>query len=296
MAAEIMPQLRQLEIAVRGRVEGLLHGDHRGLLPGAGATAGDARPYVAGDDVRRFDWNVTARGQRPYVRDTEADHELETTLVVDTSGSMAFGTGRGEKRDAALAVAAVFGFATAVGGNRIGGVILGEKTVRIPPRSGRSHVYRTLGAVARAGHAGGIDLAAGLSLAAKTRPRRGLVVVISDFVDDGPWERPLRVLAARHDVIAAIIGDPRELDLPDIGVVRMQDAESGRLTWVDTASSRFRARFAQAARARRDEIRRRVVRAGAQPLVLSTETDWVDDVVRWVLQRRRAGVASGRSA
>ena len=140
MTAAISPQLRQLEIAVRGRVEGLLHGDHRGLLPGHGATAGDARPYVAGDDVRRIDWNVTARAQRPYVRDTEADHELETTLIVDTSGSMAFGTARGEKRDAALAVAGVFNFATAVGGNRVGAVVLGGpgrlgKVVDVPART-----------------------------------------------------------------------------------------------------------------------------------------------------------------
>lgn len=281
---------------MRGRVEGLLHGDHRGLLPGAGLTAADARPYVPGDDVRRIDWNVTARAQQPYVRDTEADHELETTLVVDTSGSMAFGTGRGEKRDAALAVAAVFGFASTIGGNRVGAVILGESAVRVPPRSGRAHVYRVLGSVAGAGYRGGIDLGAGLSLAAQTRSRRGLVVVISDYADGGPWDRPLRVLTSRHDVVAAIISDPRELALPDIGVVRMQDAESGRQAWIDTSSRHFRARYADAARARHREIRRRVVRAGAEPLLLSTDGDWVEEVVRWVLVRRRAGAASGRSA
>jgi len=296
MPTHMSTQLRQLEITVRGRVEGLLQGDHRGLLPGAGVAAGEARPYVAGDDVRRIDWNVTARAQRPYVRDTEADRELEITLVVDTSGSMAFGTGRGEKREAALAVAAVFVFASSGGGNRVGALILGERIVRIPPRSGRSHVYRTLGAVAGADHQGGIDLAAGLSLAAKARSRRGLVVVISDFADAGPWDQPLRVMAARHDVVAAVITDPRELALPNIGVVHMADAESGRTAWVDTANGRFRARFAEQAELRLADVRRRVARSGAEPLILATDRDWVDDVVRWVMLRRRVALASGRMA
>lgn len=293
---ETSPQLRQLEVSIRRRVEGLLQGDHRGLLPGAGSTHGDARPYVPGDDVRRIDWNVTARAQRPHVRDTEADHELETTLVVDASGSMAYGTGRGEKRHAALAVASVFGFATAIGGNRLGAVILGEGNVRIPPRSGLPHVYRTLGAVARAGHLGTIDLGAGIAIAARARSRRGLLVVISDFADPGEWHRPLRALANRHEVVCAIVADPRELSLPDIGVVRMADVETGHQAWVDTSSKRFRRRFAAAAAARQEDIAARITGSGAKPLVLSTAGDWVGDVVRWVLASRRFAAVSGRSA
>jgi uncharacterized protein (DUF58 family) len=288
-------RLRHLDMTVARRVEGLLQGDHRGLLPGAGQTPGEARPYQPGDDVRRIDWNVTARTQRTHVRDTEADHELETTLIVDASASMSFGTALGTKMDVALAVAAVYGFASLSGGNRVGAVVLGGPR-RIPPRTGRAHLYAVLGAISEAEGAAAIDLASGLAGLARSRSRRGLTVVISDFLDDGEWDRPLRMLTHRHEVVAAVISDPRELQLPDVGVVRMSDPETGRQAWVDTASRRFRSEYRAAAESRRVETERRIIRSGAHVLALTTGTDWVGDIVTWVMGRRRAGVASGRSA
>ena len=289
-------RLRHLDLTVARKVEGLLQGDHRGLLPGPGQTPGEARPYQPGDDVRRIDWNVTARTQRTHVRDTEADHELETTLVVDVSASMAFGTARGTKMDVALAVAAVYGFASLSGGNRVGAIVLGNDVVRIPARSGRAHLYAVLGAIADAESAGRLDLTAGLAGSARVRSRRGLTVVISDFLDDGPWDRPLRMLTHRHEVIAAVVSDPRELSLPDVGVVRMEDPETGRQTWVDTASRRFRAAYGQAALERQNGIERRIIRAGAHLLPLTTGRDWVGDIVTWVLGRRTNAAAGGRTA
>lgn len=289
-------RLRHLDLTVARRVEGLLQGDHRGLLPGAGQTPGEARPYQPGDDVRRIDWNVTARTQRTHVRDTEADHELETTLVVDVSASMAFGTARGTKMDVALAVAAVYGFASLSGGNRVGAIVLGSDAVRIPARSGRAHLYAVLGAIADAQSAGRLDLTAGLAGAARTRARRGLAVVISDFLDDGPWDRPMRVLTHRHEVIGAVVSDPRELSLPNVGVVRMEDPETGRQAWVDTASRRFRTAYERAATERQQAIERRIIRSGAHLLPLTTGSDWVGDIVAWVLARRTGAAASGRTA
>ncbi len=289
-------RLRHLDLTVARRVEGLLQGDHRGLLPGAGQTPGEARPYEPGDDVRRIDWNVTARTQRTHVRDTEADHELETTLIVDVSPSMSFGTARGTKMDVALAVAAVYGFATLSGGNRVGAIVLGDDAARIPARSGRAHLYAVLGAVAQANGSGSLDLAAGLAGAARTATRRGLTVVVSDFLDDGPWERPLRMLTHRHEVVAAVISDPRELSLPDVGVVRMEDPETGRQTWIDTASRRFRETYGRAASERQHGIERRIVRSGAHLLPLTTGRDWIGDIVTWVLGRRSGSASTGRTA
>lgn len=293
--AELLARLRRLDVAVHQRVEGVLHGDHRGLLPGHGRTPGEARPYVPGDDVRRIDWNVTARTQRPYVRETEADHELEVTLVADMTGSMRFGTARGTKADAALAVCAVFGFAGAVGGNRVGAVIVGDEIRRLRGRAGRKHVYAVLASIDRA-EPGDRDLTSALAVAARARSRRGLVVVVSDFRDDGEWERPLRLLGHRHEVVAAVVTDPRELILPDVGVVRMEDPESGHQRWVDTSSGALRTGFGRAAELRRRNIERRVVGAGASHLAIATDRDWVGDAITWVLQRRRSAGAAGRSA
>lgn len=293
---ELLTRLRGIELAVVGRVEGLLQGDHRGLLPGPGGEPGDARPYVPGDDVRRIDWNVTARTRRPHVRDTTADHELETTLLVDASGSMGFGSADGEKSEVAVAAAAVFGFLTDRAGDRVGALILGEPPVPIPPRPGRSHVYAILSAIEVAVPRGGrADLGSGLEQLARLKQRRGLVVVISDFLDDDDWVRPLRALASRHDVVAVEITDPRESELPNVGMVRMVDPESGARAWIDTGDGGVRRRFAVDA-ARRDDVLARNLRgAGVNHIRLSTGGDWVGDVVSAVLGRRRAMTASGRT-
>jgi uncharacterized protein (DUF58 family) len=283
-----LARLRRLELLVAGRVEGLLQGDYRGLLPGPGREAGDARPYALGDDVRRIDWNVTARMARVFVRDTVADHELETTLVVDRSGSMGFGTAALDKAELATAVAGAFGFLTLRGGNRTGAVVLDPAGLRwLPPRSGREHLLWVLGAIATPVAPGPVDLAAGLRVFAGARRRRGLVVVVSDFLDGGAWDRPLRSLATAHDVVAAVVHDPRERSLPDVGVVRFVDAETGRARWVDTASKAVRRRFAEGAGAAQAETVTRIRGAGAHHLSVSTGEDWVAAVVGYVLQRRR---------
>jgi uncharacterized protein (DUF58 family) len=291
--------IRRLELSITRRLDGLLHGDYRGLVPGHGSDPGETRLYQAGDDVRRIDWNVTARTIEPHVRETVADRELETWVVVDASASMAFGTAQCEKRDLALAAVSAVGFLTTRGGNRIGAVLTEQDRMStVPARSGRLHLQAllslthgaltTIGPAAGASGTGGTDhLAQALGRAARTAQRRGLIVVVSDFLDSGDWERPLRVLSARNEVLAVEVTDPREMSLPDIGMVQLVDPETGAMVEVQTSDRRVRRRFADVAASQRDTIARRIRSAGADHLVLSTDRDWLVDLARFVAWRRQ---------
>lgn len=287
--------LRTIELEVLRRLDGILQGDYEGFIPGHGSELGETRIYAPGDDVRRIDWNVTARTTEPHVRDTIADRELETTLVVDQSGSMSFGTSSSEKRDLAVAASAAVGYLAQRGGNRIGGLLLqGENRVWVPARSGRRHLQGMLFRMLESDRdTGTADLSAGLREAGRVARRRGLVVVVSDFLDGGAWEKPLAVLARHHDVLCVETVDPRELELPDIGTVTVVDTETGRKRWVNTSSVRTRVRFAEAATEQRAQIRGRIRAVGADHVVLRTDRDWVADIVRHVAGRRR-GRTTGR--
>ena len=282
--------LRRLELTITHRLDGLLHGDHLGLVPGHGSELGETRGYVAGDDVRRIDWNVTARMQSPYIRSTIADRELESWIVVDRSPSLDFGTADCEKSDLALAAAAAIGFLTDHTGNRIGAVLLDPDGERVfPARGGRRHLQSILHALVTAeptADGSSVDLAASLGRLAPTLRRRGLVVVISDFLDPGDWERSLRILATRHEVLAIEILDPRELELPAVGRLSLVDPETGRTLQVDTSAARLRTRYAEAAAAQREAIAGALRRAGAGHLQLRTDRDWVHDLVQYVARRR----------
>lgn len=284
------------------RLDGLLHGDYRGLVPGHGSEPGETRRYQAGDDVRRIDWNVTARTIDPHVRESIADRELETWVVLDASASMAFGTANCEKRDLALAATAAVGYLTSRGGNRIGAVLApgpdGAPTT-VPARSGRvalqALLRQVLDALDPASTPSPVGLTAALDRALRTVRRRGLVVVVSDFLDAGDWEAALRALATRSEVLAVEVVDPRELLLPDVGMVQLVDPETGAEREVNTSDRRFRQRFADAAAAERDAVARSIRRAGADHLVLSTDRDWLVDLARFVAWRRQRIDAIGRA-
>ncbi len=297
--------IRRLELSITRRLDGLLQGDYRGLVPGHGSEPGETRRYQPGDDVRRIDWNVTARTIEPHVRESVADRELETWVVVDTSASMAFGTARCEKRDLALAACGAVGHLTSRGGNRIGAVIVGggdggplpSGATVIPARAGRVHLQalllRTLASLAAtsidtdAGPSANGSLFGALERAQRAARRRGLIVVISDFLDAGPWDKPMRALASRSEVLAVEIIDPRELALPDVGMVHLVDPETGGAMEVNTSDDRLRQRFAAAAATQRDAIARRIRAAGADHLVLRTDSDWLVDLARFVAWRRQ---------
>jgi uncharacterized protein (DUF58 family) len=282
--------LRQLDLLVNRKLDGLLNGDHLGLMRGPGSEAGDARLYQPGDDARRIDWSLSARTNTTHVRETIADRELETWLVVDGTASLDFGTARCEKRDLALAAAAAFGFLTARAGNRVAAVCFDGTTTEVrPPRSGREAVLALLHRIEqrpRAVPAAG-SLADALERTHRVARRRGLVVVVSDLLDQSDWAPQLRALTTRHEVVVAQVCDPREAELPPVGLLTLVDPETGRRQEVQTNSHKLRARFAEAAAAQRATITRTVRACGAGHLILSTDRDWLLDVASFILARRR---------
>lgn len=282
--------LRRLELTVNRRLDGMLQGDYRGLVPGHGTELGETRPYQPGDDVRRIDWNVTSRMTETHVRETIADRELETWVCADLSASLGFGTAECEKRDLAMAAVAAIGFLTQRTGNRFGGMLLeADNAVTIPARGGRTNLQAFLHRVAvtaRKAEHGDPDMGKGLQRMNTIMRRRGMAVVVSDFLGENTWERPLRALSARHETLCIEILDPRELELPNVGLVMLEDPESGAVLEVQTADAKTRKRFADAAAAQRAEIGRAIRRAGADHLVLRTDSDWLLDLVRFVTWRR----------
>ena len=284
--------LRKLELTVRRKLDGVLHGDHQGLIPGPGSEAGESRLYQPGDDVRRMDWSVTARTTHPHVRQMIVDRELETWLVIDVSASLDFGTAGCEKRDLAVAAAAAVTFLNSGGGNRIGAVITnGEATKRVPALSGRVHEQELLRAVATMPKAPvGVrgDLASAIDALRRPERRRGMAVIISDFLGPITWMKPLRAIAGRHEVLGIEIVDPRDVELPDVGEVILQDTESG-VTREFTIDAQLREDFARAAEAHRADVARTLRRCGAPLMTLRTDRDWIADVVRFVANRRLGG-------
>jgi uncharacterized protein (DUF58 family) len=284
--------LRRLELTITRKLDGLLQGDYRGLVPGHGSELGETREYQPGDDTRRIDWNVTARMQVPHVRETIADRELETWMLVDQSASLDFGTADCEKRDLAVNGAASVGFLTARSGNRLGAILLrpGAGPVVVPARSGRAHLQALLHRVITAPRldgAGPTDLATGIERLGATMRRRGLAVVISDWLDPTDWEMPLRRLAVRHDVLAIEVVDPRELMLTDVGMLHVIDPETGEVREIQTSDAGLRERYAAAAKQQRDDISLTIRRAGGHHLVLRTDEDWLRALVRFVMLRRQ---------
>lgn len=316
--AELAPdqRLRRLELTVTRRLDGLLHGQHRGLLPGPGSEVSGSREYRPGEDeVRRMDWAVTARTAVPHVREVDADRELTTWLVVDASPSMEFGTAELDKRELAVAAVAAVGFLTAGNGNRLGAQVLTPGGLRrFPARSGRTHLLSLLRALLAAPRTGGYDeqtapvappaLGDALAVMKRVATRRGLVVVVSDFLDGlpddpwiaPPWELALRRLAVRHQVLAVEVTDPRELELPDVGLITLVDPETGRRREVCTGDRRLRDRYAAAAAAQRDQVRQVLRRCGANHLPLRTDRDWSADIVRHVHTQRRLALAPAARA
>src|SRR5215218_76645 len=277
--------LHRLELTVNRRLDGVLQGDYLGLVPGHGSEPGEARGYQPGDDVRRIDWNVTARLDAPHTRETIADRELETWALVDLSPSLDFGTAACEKRDLALVALAALGFLTFRTGNRFGVVVAdGEGLETLPPRAGRAALYGLLHRVtdrprARPGR-GRTQLQAAIDRLDTLHRRRGLAIVISDLLGEDGWVPSLSRLAVGHDTLVVEIVDPRELELPDVGVLAVVDPETGRRREVQTSSAQLRERYRRAAAAQRERMAADVRRAGADHLVLRTDRDWLDDLVR----------------
>ncbi|GAC68735.1 DUF58 domain-containing protein [Gordonia soli] len=292
---QLTAALKSLELTVRRKLDGVLQGEHLGLIPGPGSEPGEARAYQPGDDIRRMEWSVTARTTQPHVRQMIADRELETWLVVDVSASLDFGTVACTKRDLAVAAAAAIVHLTTGGGNRHGAIVVsGDTLVRVPARAGRAHAQNLLKAIATTGRSGpGVrgDLKGGIEALRRPQRRRGLAVVISDFLGPIDWERSLRAIGAHHELLAVEVLDPRDLELPDVGEVTLADAESGEVRDI-VITDRVRRDFAAAAAAHQSTVHRTIRGCGGPTMTLRTDRDWIADTVKFIAQRRR-GLAAG---
>jgi uncharacterized protein (DUF58 family) len=292
-----MPEglLRALDVSIARRMEGLLAGDFRSNLLGTGSELAMIRPYVLGDDVRRIDWNVTARTNEPHVRVDLAERVLVTWLVVDASPSMEFGTADRRKADVAEGVAIAFGHLATRRGNRLGILTFGAMEDRaVPPRQGRAGLVGLLSTLRDSPHSSGRDprapatsLGLAIARAGALARQRSLVVVVSDFRGPREWRPALLELAGRHEVIAVEIRDPREQALSNVGLLWVVDPETGRQLRVDTRSRRLRERFAEAARAERADVAQTFTSVGARHVVLTTEGDWLRPLVVFLRRRTR---------
>ena len=286
--------LNRLEWTVIRRLDGLLQGDYRTLMRGGGLDLADLREYQHHDDVRHIDWNVTARLQTPYVRVFTEDREMAAWFVLDLSRSVDFGSGTKAKREISIGFVGVLARLLTRHGNRVGALVYGnDLEAVIPPRSGRRHVLHLLHSMARRADTvaptqkGMTRLDDLLKSAAGLMKRRSTVFVVSDFLSEPGWERPLAQLAQRHEVIAVRLFDPLELELPDLGLVPLRDAETGEQLWVDTHDAGFRKRFAKIASEREAVLRSSLARAGVDTLELSTQEDLAAAILRFTDLRKR---------
>ena len=294
---DLPARLRRIELAVSRKVLGRRDGRHPSMVLGHGVEPGDARPYEPGDDVRRMDWSILARTGEPYVRDAVQERDLDVAVLVDRSGSLDFGTVGWRKADLALNVASAVSGLAVLGGDRIGAVVATAAGPRIVPvRGGRRHQTGLMGTVARSPLGGEVDLGRAIDGLRHVLRRGGLAIVVSDFI--GPidaWRPALARLGRRSEIIAVEVVDPRELRLPDVGLLVIEDPETGRQRTIDTADERFRVRLAEAAD-RRSAARSSAIRgAGATHLRLRTDTEWTGPLAACLNRHRRAR-ALGRHA
>jgi len=290
--------LRRLEWTVMRRLDGVLHGDYRTLFRGYGLDLADLREYQYHDDVRHIDWNVTARLQTPYVREYNEEREIAAWLLLDLSPSVDFGSRDVRKRNVSAEFMALLARLLTRRGNRVGALLYGDSVdAVIPARVGRRHVLHILRAILsrpEQTQSAATSLSDLLGTAMQMIGRRSLVFVVSDFISTPGWEKPLARLAQRHEVIAVRLYDPLEMTLPDLGLLVMQDAETGEQIFVDTHDRGFRRRFAAVAEEREKVLRAAFRNAGVDALELSTEGDLVDAVLRFAdLRRRRSQLAGG---
>ena len=274
-------------------------GDERSSLRGAGLEYSDVREYQAGDDPRTIEWNITARSDRPFVRESLPDRGLDAWLLVDITRSLDWGTARCLKRQLAIEFSAVVGQLLIGRGNRVGALLFDDRVRSIiPPLAGRTALLQLIARMERAADVqhvpspsgggqggGGTDLGRALTEAGRLIRRPSMMVLISDFMTPGGWQQPLTALAIRHEVVAAWITDPREREIPDVGLVTFEDPESGEQILVDTRSAHLRARFQEAAKAQRATIRTDLLRARAGVAELSTAAEIVPQLVAFIKQR-----------
>lgn len=294
IAAASTPEriLLRLDWQVIRRLDGLLQGDYRSLFYGYGVDFADLREYQPEDDIRYIDWNVTARMDAPYVRQYVEDREITAWFLLDLSPSMAFGTTQQAKQTVLVDFVTTLARLLTRHGNRVGALFYGNEVERtIPARGGRNQVLRLVNDLLKRpvppppGRT--TDLTPLLQAGLHTIKRRSLIFIISDFISVPGWERPLTLLSQRHELLAVRLWDPRETELPDIGPIIMEDAETGEQLYVDTRDQKFRQRFREAAQRREAALQTTFKKAGVEAFSLATDEDLVRAIVRFATLRQQ---------
>ena len=285
---ELFDKIRRLEIRMKGMVDSLLGGEYSSAFKGRGIEFAEVRPYQIGDDVRSIDWNVSARMNETYVKTYEEEREQNLMLLVDISRSGDFGSQSKFKREIAAELCALVAFSAIKNNDKVGLLLFTDQVeLFIPPKKGRRHVLRLIRELfTHERSSTGTDLSVALDHLMRIQKRRSIVLIISDFLDDG-YDRPLRSVAGRHDTVAAHLIDPREEMLPNMGLVDLTDAETGSTALVDTRSRQAREAFTEAAQSRRQATIDRLRRARVDYVPIRTDEDHVEPLIRFFRQRNR---------
>ena len=283
--------LRRLEWRVIRHLDGLFQGDYRTLFYGTGIDFADLREYQPNDDIRHIDWNVTARMNSPYVRQYVEDREITAWFLIDRSPSMTFGPQERPKEQVLIDFVGTLARLLSRNGNRIGAILYNNQIERtIPPLSGRNQVLRLIRDLQRPGtppRGAATNLADLLSAGLNTFKRRALVFVLSDFISEPGWERPLALLNRRHELIAVRLWDPREETLPNVGMLVVEDAETGEHLYIDTGDPAFRRRFQAVTAERKATLQAQIKQAGVDLFSISTEEGLTEAIVRMATLRKR---------
>lgn len=298
LAPETLRRVRQIEMRSRRLVNSLFLGEYHTAFRGRGIEFAGVREYSPGDEVRTIDWNVTARLNAPFVKKFVEERELTVLLTVDVSASGAFGTAPRSKREIATEICALLALSAITNKDKVGLVAFSDRIEKsLPPAAGERHVLRLVRELLTLQPAGsGTALAVPLEYAARVLRRRAVIFIVSDFRDGGEYEAPLRVLAARHDVVAIVVADPREEQLPDIGLIDVRDAESGATLLVDSSDPAVRARYAENAAQAREERERLFKRLGVDTVEISTASSYIDPLIAFFQRRAGAGQSRRSSA
>ena len=285
---ELMAKVGKIRILTSKLIDDQLAGDYHSTFKGQGVEFDEVRPYIVGDDVRTIDWNVTARTGVPHIKRFSEERELTILFLVDVSGSQGYGSVRRSKAELAAEVTALLALTAIRNQDKIGLVLFSDRIVKyIPPRKGSGSVMRLVREVLAAedGAEGGTDIEGALKFLNGVQKRRAVVFLVSDFLGRGDCERMLRATARHHDVVCVPVTDPAEADLPDVGLVEMEDPETGELVLVDTSSARVRREFRARAEADREDLRRFFLKTGIDTLAVDTSRPYVDEV-RALFKRR----------
>lgn len=288
LSPEALRAIRRIQLQTRRTVNDVLAGQYHSAFKGRGMEFADVREYAAGDDLRTIDWNVTARMGHPFVKQFQEERELTVMLVVDASASQRFGTGARFKQEVAAELAALLAYAAIQNNDKVGLIIAADQPeLTIAPKKGRGHVYRVIREILQFEPSGrGTNLATALEYLNRITHRRTVTFIVSDFLAEG-YERALRVANRRHDLVALALSDPRELELPDAGLVLLEDAESGELHVVDTSSAAYRTRFASANAARLEALRDRLRSYGVDHVVIDATASYVLPLLQFFRMREQ---------